>query len=143
MSLELGKAYSHAGRIVQLIVGVPFISVSNISWDVATNRDFNFGTGKKPISYGEGADEPVQVKISISKSDFLILQASTVSTVNPVGDVLRLAPFDVYCTDTHPQAPVNSTIKNFYIKSWGESSALNDTDIMIELTGIATAVEFI
>ena len=143
MSLELGKAYSHAGRIVQIIVGVPFISVENISWDVATNRGFNFGTGKKPFSYGEGADEPVQVKINISKSDFMTLQASTISATNPVGDILRLAPFDVLCTDTHPQAPVNSTIKNFYVKSWSESSAVNETDIMIELSGEATAVEFI
>jgi len=141
--LELGKTYSHAGRVVQLIKGVPFISIENISWEVASNRGFLYGTGKKPYAYGEGADEPVNVKFSLSKSDFLTLQSSTISGTNPQGDVLRLAPFDVLCTDTHPQAPVNSTIKNFLLKSWNESSATNEEDIMIELSGQATGVTFI
>lgn len=141
--IELGKTYSHAGRIVQLITGLPFISVSDISWEVMTNREFLYGVGKKPYAYGEGADEPVAVSITISKTDFLTLRASTISAVNPQGDVTRLAPFDVYCTDTHPQAPINSTIKNFLIKGWTEKSSTNEPDIMIELTGIATGVEFV
>lgn len=143
MPFPLGKSYSHAGRIVQVIKGVPFISVESISWDVKTNRNFNQGTGKGFFSYGEGADVPIPVTFSMSKTDFMTLQASTISAANPVGNVLRLAPFDILCTDTHPQAPVNTTIKDFYIQGYQEGSALNETDIMVEITGIATAVEFI
>jgi len=143
MAFPLGKSYSHAGRLVQVITGVPFISIENISWEVSSNRGFNQGTGKGFVSYGEGADVPVNVSFSMSKSDFMTLQASTISATNPLGNVLRLAPFNILCTDTHPQAPVNSTIKDFLITGWNESSALNETDIMIEISGVATAVEFL
>ena len=143
MPFPLGKSYSHAGRVVQLIKGIPFISIQYISWDVKSNRGFNQGTGKGFYSYGEGADEAVPVSFRMSKSDFMTLQASTVSPSNPQGNVLRLAPFDVLCTDTHPQAPINTTIKDFLLQGWSEQSALNEEDIMIELSGIATGVQFI
>ena len=143
MSFPLGKAYSHAGRIVQLVPGVPFISIEEISWDSASGRDFNFGTGKQPYSWGEGHDQPIPTTFKMSKTDFLTLQASTISASNPQGDVRRLAPFNVLCTDTHPQAPVLNTLEDFLIQSFKESSAKGDTDIMVEITGVSRNVKFV
>ncbi len=141
--LQLGKAYSHAGRIVQVVPGVPFISVEEISWDVTSGRDFNYGTGKQPYSWGEGHDQPVPVTFKMSKTDFMTLQASTVSSTNQDGNVLRLAPFNILCTDTHPQLPVNNTLVDFLIQNFKESSTKDDKDIMVEISGVCREVRFV
>lgn len=143
IGLTLGKAYSHAGRIVQVIPGVPSISVSEISWDVTSGRDFNYGTGKQPYSWGEGHDQPVPVTFKMSKTDFMTIQASTISSTNPQGNVLRLAPFNILCTDTHPQLPVNNTLVDFLIQNFKEGSAKDDKDIMVEISGICREVTFV
>lgn len=140
MSFPLGKAYSHAGRIVQLIPGVPSISVSDISWDASKVRDFNYGVGSQPYSWGDANDNPVAVSLKMSKTDYLTIKTSTISATNPDGDVTNLAPFNVLVTDTHPQAPVLNTIVDFLVQGFKESSAKGETDIMIELTGIARKV---
>lgn len=141
MGFPLGKAYSHAGRIVQVVPGVPSISVSDISWNFSKVRGFNYGTGADAYSWGEGNKEPGAVTLKMSKTDYQTIKASTISATNPNGDVRNLAPFNILITDTHPQAPVQNTLLDVLITGFDEKSATGDKDISVELTAIARDIK--
>lgn len=141
MSTPLGQAYTHAGRIVQLLPNLPFISCSEIEWDASTVRGYNFGTGQGAVSHGNGNDEEVPVTLKISMLDFVTLKASSLNLVNPKGNVLRLDPFNILVTDSHPNAPHATRIVGFLLQGHRTSSAVGEKDIKVELRGVARAIE--
>lgn len=130
-----GQNFTHQ-QIVFNIAGVPLLSLSDLTITGATQREFSFGTSKKPVGYGDGRDEPVEVSFTLSMTD-----ANALIAASPDGDPNRLVPFNIPVTFLNEAKPTLRTIKNLMLQSNEMASDVDNKDIKMAFTGQATHIE--
>lgn len=130
-----GQNFTHQ-QIVFNVAGVPLLSLSDLTVNSTTQREFSFGTSKKPVGYGDGRDEPVEVSFTLSLTDGRALIAAS-----PEGDPNRLAPFNIPITFLNEGKPTLRIIENVLLKSNEMTSDVDNTDVKMAFTGQATGVK--
>ena len=130
IALINGKSYSHSNIVFQ-IAGVPILSLSDISATSSQVKEFNYGTGALPVSYGIGKKNPGDLTFTLSLNDVHALELSS-----PNGDIKDLAPFDIPLTILNGVTPYLRTFKNVMITEVGKTSDTETTDIKVSITAI-------
>ena len=130
-----GKAYTH-DQIVFQIGNAAFVTLKNLRYKEARIKDFNFGTGVDPHSYGTGHRMPVEGTFQISFTEHLALKDG-----QPDGDVTNILPFDIPITYNNSQAPRIETLKFVLILDAEPQSESGNTDILVTYTFKAILVK--
>ena len=131
-----GQNYSH-NQIIFNYGGVPLLSLSSLEVNCKTLKEFSYGTSNVPVGFGEGRDEPAEVSFEISMAEFLALQRAA------GGKGIRgLSPQDIPVTFANPGGPAGLVIKNFMVSEDSFSSDIDNTDIKVPITGIASGAQW-
>lgn len=123
-----GQNFSHT-QIVFNVGGVPLLSLSDISLTKTAQREFSYGTSRKPVGYGDGRDEPGDLTFTLSQTD-----ANALVAASPDNDPTRLAPFNIPLTLLNASKPTNISIKNVLIQSYEVASEIDNKDIKMTFT---------
>jgi len=136
MSVALinGKAYSHAD-IVFNVAGVPIASLDSLTINTGKLKNFHYGVGDLPVSYGEGKKTPIEMTFKISMVDGVAWENAISSK-----DLNDSPLFDIPVTYLNEGKPRLEIYKNILIQSANKSSDTETTDIMLDITAIASNV---
>lgn len=136
VALINGKNFVHKD-IVFNYGGVPILSLSSLEVTETVQKEFSYGTGGKPVGYGEGRDEPVQVSFEISMTDFLSLQRAAGKN-----GIKRLPPQDIPVTFANSANPAGLVVKNVMITEDSFSSDIDTLDVKVPITAISSHLEW-
>ena len=96
-TLILGRAYDWSSCQIKLSnASRPFSGIESLDYTETREKEFNYGSGKYPISLGEGNHQG---------SGQLMLQLDEVSLIKqsvPSGSLLDIKPFDIIVRWQHP-----------------------------------------
>lgn len=132
-----GQNFTHQ-QIILNVGGVPLLSLSDISLTKTAQREFSYGTSKKPVGYGDGRDEPGDFTFTLSMTDGRALVAAS-----PDNDPTQLAPFNVPMTLLNVAKPTSISIKNVLIQSYEITSDVDNKDIKMSFTSQVSHYEMI
>lgn len=133
-ALSNGKSIAHKD-IVFNIGGVPFVSMDNLSINQTKNRQFNYGTSEKAISYGDGRYNDAEISFTLD-----IKEAQALDDVSPEADAKKLPPFDLPVTilGTRPSLWI---IKNIMITETNMESDIDTVEGRVTFTAVASHIE--
>lgn len=130
-----GRAYDHT-QIVITYAGVPLPSCSTITYSEEQEKEFNYGTGNRPVSFGQG---PITASgsIELSMNDIEAIRDSA-----PNGSMVQIPLADLNVTVINPQKPVNHSIKNTSFTNDEVVSNQGDKDIKMTLNFVASHIKW-
>lgn len=122
VSLVNGKAYDYS-QIRAIVLGVPVVGITSISYTQEQEKTNNFGTGNLPVSRGEGATD-ASGSLDISMNDVEALR-----DVAPDGSFLKIPAFDIVIVFENSQRVITHVLKNVQFTNDGVEAAQGDTDL--------------
>lgn len=130
-----GRSFDFS-QLIPVYLGVPLVSLSNISYEETQEKTNNFGTGNRPISRGHAAIDATG-SMELAMNDIEALRE-----VAPEGSLLLLPADDFILTFGNPQNIQTHVLKNLEFINDGVSGAQGDTDLKMTLNFVISHVKY-
>jgi hypothetical protein len=130
-----GRAYD-ATQVQVVYLGVELPSVSSLDYGEEQDKAFNYGTGNRPVSHGQG---PISASGSIELS---MNDVEAIRDAAPNGSMVQIPINDMVIVFGNPQSPQTHVIKNLGWTSDTPSIPQGETDIKVTLDFVASHIKW-